>query len=109
MIAAEEVADVSDRRAQRTGVTYGNMCAKLSDYIGQIFECKADRPHYSCRFVQAGGVAAAGHEKQDSGDGRDGRRFEVRNARFSELRTPNFESRLSRTSTSQFTLMSNAD
>ena len=42
-MAAEEVADVRDRRAQRTGVTYGNMRAKLSDYIGQVFECKAAR------------------------------------------------------------------
>ena len=47
MMPAEEVADVRDRRVQRTGVTYGNMRAKLSDYIGQVFECKADSPHYS--------------------------------------------------------------
>ena len=50
-MAAEEVADVSDRRAQRTGVTYGNMRPKLSDYIGQVFECKADSPHYSRRVL----------------------------------------------------------
>ena len=47
MMAAEEVAHVRDRRVQRTGVTYGNMRAKLSDYIGQLFECKADSPYYS--------------------------------------------------------------
>ena len=34
-------------------------------------------------------------EKQDE---RDGEEFEVRSSRFSELRTPNFGSRLSRTS-----------
>ena len=51
MMAAEEVADVRDRRAQRTGVTYGNMHAKLPDYIGQVFECKADRPYYSRRGI----------------------------------------------------------
>jgi hypothetical protein len=32
---------VRDRRAERTDVTYGNMRVKLSDYIGQVFECKA--------------------------------------------------------------------
>ena len=51
MMAAEEVADVRDRRAQRTGVTYGNMRAKLPDYIGQVFECKADSPYYSHRGI----------------------------------------------------------
>ena len=51
LMAAEEVADVRDRRAQRTGVTYGNMRAKLSDYIGQVFECKADSPYYSRRGI----------------------------------------------------------
>lgn len=45
MMAAEEVADVRDRRVQRTGVTYGNMRAKLSDYIEQVFECKAESPY----------------------------------------------------------------
>ena len=51
MMAAEEVADVRDRRVQRTGVTYGNMRAKLSDYIGQVFECKAESPYYSRRGI----------------------------------------------------------
>ncbi len=50
MMAAEEVADVRDRRVQRTGITYGNMRAKLSDYIGQVFECKAESPY----FIRAG-------------------------------------------------------
>ena len=40
-MVAEEVADARDRRAERTDVTYGNMRVKLSDYIGQVFECKA--------------------------------------------------------------------
>jgi hypothetical protein len=47
MMVAEKVADVRDRRAQRIGVTDGNMHAKLSNYIGQVFECKADSPYYS--------------------------------------------------------------
>ena len=51
MMTAEEVADVRDRRVQRTGVTYGNMRAKLSDYIGQVFECKAESPYYSRRGI----------------------------------------------------------
>ena len=50
-MAAEEVAEVRDRRAQRTGVTFGNMRAQLSDYIGQVFECKAESPHYSRRGI----------------------------------------------------------
>ena len=50
-MTAEEVADVRDRHVQRTGVTYGNMRAKLSDYIGQVFECKADSPHFSRRGI----------------------------------------------------------
>ena len=40
-MVAEEVADARDRRAERTSVTYGNMRVKLSDYIEQVFECKA--------------------------------------------------------------------
>lgn len=52
-MATEKVADARNRRAQRAGVTYGNMRAKLSDYIGQVFECKADRPHYSHTVVRA--------------------------------------------------------
>jgi hypothetical protein len=51
MMAAEEVADVRGLRAQRKRVIPGNMRAKLSDYIGQVFECKADSPYYSRRFV----------------------------------------------------------
>ena len=45
-----------DRRAERTGVTYGNMRAKLSDYIEQVFECKANRPHYSRKWRAHTGV-----------------------------------------------------
>lgn len=86
-MVAEEVADVRDRRAERTGVTYGNMRVKLSDYIEQVFECKADRPHYWRMVVRA-------REEHDSRDGRDGGKFEIRNSRFSEFRTQNFERRV---------------
>ena len=51
MMAAEEVADVRGLRIQRKRVIPVNMHAKLSDYIGQVFECKADSPHYSPRSV----------------------------------------------------------
>lgn len=40
-MVAEEVADARDQRAERTGVSYDNMRVKLSDYIEQVFECKA--------------------------------------------------------------------
>lgn len=86
-MVAEEVADVRDRRAERTGVTYGNMCAKLSDYIGQVFECKADRSHYWRTAVRA-------REEHDSRDGRFGEKFEIRNSRFLERRTRSFEHRI---------------
>ena len=33
---------------QRTRIPHGNMRAKLPNYIGQVFECKADGLHYSC-------------------------------------------------------------
>ena len=46
-----EVAGMSGSCGQRTRDSHGNMRAKLSDYIGQVFECKADSPHYSRRFV----------------------------------------------------------
>ena len=86
-MVAEEVADVRDRRAERTGVTDGNMRAKLSDYIGQVFECKADRPHYWRTVVRA-------REERDSRDGRFGGKFAIWDSRFSELRTQNFEHRV---------------
>jgi len=53
MAAAQKVADVRDRRAQRIGITCDNMRAKRSDYIGQVFECKADHPHYLRTVVRA--------------------------------------------------------
>jgi hypothetical protein len=51
MMAAEEVAGVRGQRAQRKCVIHGNMRAKLSDYIAQVFECKADSLHYSRMFI----------------------------------------------------------
>jgi hypothetical protein len=51
MMAAEEAAGVRGQRAQRKCVIHGNIRAKLSNYIGQVFECKADSPHYSRRFI----------------------------------------------------------
>ena len=89
MMVAEQVADVRGPGGQRKRIPHGNMCAKLLNYIGQIFECKADSPHYSIRAAasQAGGVERTRREERDSRDGQDGRRFEVRSSRFSELRT----------------------
>jgi hypothetical protein len=110
MMVAEEVADVRGPGGQRKRIPHGNMRAKLLNYIGQIFECKADSPHYSPSprippqvaagsFIragasQAGGVARARREERDSRDGRDEGGFEPRNSRFSELRTPSFELRI---------------
>ena len=38
------VTGVRDSRSQRTRVPLGHLRAKLPDYIGQVFECKADNP-----------------------------------------------------------------
>jgi len=114
MMVAEEVADVRGPGSQRKHIPHGNMRAKLLNYIGQIFECKADSPHYSPYYSpsprippqvsagsfiragasQAGGVARARREERDSRDGRDEGGFEARNSRFSELRTLSFELRI---------------
>jgi hypothetical protein len=110
MMVAEEVADVRGPGGQRKRIPHGNMRAKLLNYIGQIFECKADSPHYSPSprippqvaagsFIragasQAGGVARARREERDSRDVRDEGGFEARNSMFSELRTPSFELRI---------------
>jgi hypothetical protein len=51
MIAAEEVTDVRTPDGQRKRIPHGNMRAKLLNYIGQIFECKADSSHYSRRGI----------------------------------------------------------
>ena len=49
-----EVPGVRGSCGLRTRDSHGNMCAKLPDYIGQVFECKADSPHYSRKFVTNG-------------------------------------------------------
>ena len=51
MMAVEKVADVRGPGGQRKRIPHGNTRAKLLNYIEQIFECKADRPHYSRKFV----------------------------------------------------------
>ena len=43
-MAAAGVAGVSNSHGQRTRIPHGNTRAKLSDYIGQVFECKANNP-----------------------------------------------------------------
>ena len=43
---------------QRTRISHGNMRAKLLNYIGQVFECKADSPHYSSRKTSCRGRTA---------------------------------------------------
>ena len=95
-MTAEEVADVRDRRVQRTGVTYGNMRAKLSDYIGQVFECKADSPHYSRKVVRARGRSAT----RGTGETGESSRSEVQDFQNFEPGTSNIESRFSRQSRS---------
>jgi len=90
-MVAEEVADVRDPRAERTDLTYGNMRVKLSDYIGQVFECKADRSHYWRTVVRA-------REERDSRDRQFGGEVEIQNSKFSEIRTSSlaFPARLAR-------------
>ena len=41
---AAGVAGVSDSCSHCTHVPHGHLRAKLPDYIGQVFECKADNP-----------------------------------------------------------------
>ncbi len=50
-MAAEEVPDVRDLGGQRKHIPHGNMRVKLLDYIGQVFECKADNQDYSHRVL----------------------------------------------------------
>jgi hypothetical protein len=73
---------VRDRRAQRTGVTSGNMCAQLSDYIGQVFECKAESPYYSRRGTAHSYKWGASRAIRSS-------KFWIRSSENLELRTSN--------------------
>ena len=42
-------------------LSHGGVHAKPLNYIGQVFECKADTPHYySCRTSQANGTEHSG-------------------------------------------------
>jgi hypothetical protein len=45
-MATKEAAGVRGPGGQRTRIPHGNMRAKLLDYIGQVFECKADDTYY---------------------------------------------------------------
>jgi hypothetical protein len=49
MMAAEEVTDLRGPGGQCKRIPHGNMRANLLNYIEQVFECKADSPHYSRR------------------------------------------------------------
>ena len=51
MMVAEEVAGVRGPCGQRKRIPHGNMCAKLLNYIGQIFECKADSLNIELRIA----------------------------------------------------------
>ena len=51
-MAAVKVAGVGGSHRPRTRIPHGNMCAKLSDYIGQVFECKAEGAHYLRRVLE---------------------------------------------------------
>jgi hypothetical protein len=51
MMAAEEDADMRGLRVQRKRVIPDDVRAKLSDYIGQVFECKAASLHVRYRLV----------------------------------------------------------
>ena len=45
-MATKKAADVRGPGGQRTRIPHGNMRAKLLNYIGQVFECKADDTYY---------------------------------------------------------------
>ena len=47
-MSVQKASDVRGPGGQRTRIPHGNMRAKLPNYIGQVFECKADGLHYSC-------------------------------------------------------------
>src|ERR1700704_4173081 len=51
IMAAEEVPDLRGPGGKRKRIPHGNMRVKLLDYIGQVFECKADSSHYSRRVL----------------------------------------------------------
>jgi hypothetical protein len=51
-MAAAKVAGVESSHRPRTRTPRGNMRAKLLDYIGQVFECKAEDPHYLRRVLE---------------------------------------------------------
>ena len=69
MRSVEEVPDVRGLGGQRKRIPHGNMCAKLPNYIGQVFECKADRPHSSRRVLTNwwGGARQARYGVRSSG------------------------------------------
>jgi hypothetical protein len=60
-MAAAKVAGVGGSHRPRTRIPRGNMRAKLLDYIGQVFECKAEGAHYLRRVLEnwRGGVRHA--------------------------------------------------
>ena len=96
MMVVEEVADMRGPGGQRKRIPHGNMAAKLPNYIGQIFECKADSPHYSTSprippHVAVGSFIPQGHRKlagwraqgtrsatRATGETREGSRPEIR-------------------------------
>lgn len=47
----EGAADVGALGGQRERIPHRNLRAKLPNYIGQVFECKAGRTHYSQRSI----------------------------------------------------------
>ncbi len=49
IMTVEEAADVRVAGGQRKPILHGYMRAKLLNYIGQVFECKADNAHNSRR------------------------------------------------------------
>ena len=51
MMVAEEVPDLRGPGGKRKRILHGNMRVKLLNYIGQVFECKADSSHYSRRVL----------------------------------------------------------
>jgi hypothetical protein len=48
-MSGQKATDVGGPGGQRTRIPHGNGRAKPQDYIGQVFECKADGLHYYSR------------------------------------------------------------
>ena len=64
-MATKKAAGVRGPGGQRTRIPHGKMRAKLLDYIGQVFECKADDTYYYIR-KDSSRIGGAKHVKREA-------------------------------------------